>query len=67
VISLPIAFLAASRGGNGWRERSARDAERDAAAMAAQGYRVVSIEERSVPHLGIYWQEVTYELVDGTR
>jgi hypothetical protein len=67
VVSLPIAYLTASRGGNGWQERSARDAERDALVMAEKGYRVVAAEERSVPALGMYWQKVTYELFEQPR
>jgi len=65
VISLPLAFISAVRGGNGWQARSARDAEQDAMEMARQGYRVVSAEERSWPVFGIYYQRVVYELETG--
>jgi hypothetical protein len=64
VIALPIALISASRGGNGWQERSERDAEEGAMAMARRGYRVVSAEERSWPVFGIYFQRVVYEPVD---
>ncbi len=65
VISLPLAFISSARGGNGWQAKSARDAERDAAEMARQGYRIVSAEEHSWPVFGIYYQRVVYELEPG--
>ena len=64
VISLPLAFISSTRGGNGWQARSAQDAERDAEEMMKRGYRVVSAEERSWPMFGIYYQRVVYELTD---
>jgi hypothetical protein len=64
-ISLPIAFISAARGGNGWQAKSAREAEQDAMEMAKRGYRVVSAEERSWPVFGIYYQRVVYELETG--
>jgi hypothetical protein len=64
VISLPLAFISSTRGGNGWQARSAQDAERDAEEMSKRGYRVVSAEERSWPAFGIYYQRVVYELID---
>ena len=33
VVSLPLAWISASRGGNGWQARSAHEAELDAEAM----------------------------------
>ncbi len=62
VVSLPVSWLMASRGMDGWRERAARDAEKGAVEMIRRGYRIVSAEEHSVPAFGIYWQKVTYEL-----
>lgn len=67
VISLPLAFISASRGGNGWQARSERDAERDAQRMIERGYRVVSAEERSWPVFGVYFQRVEYELDETPR
>jgi hypothetical protein len=67
VISLPLAYISASRGGTGWQERSEREAEQDAEKMMKRGYRVVSAEERSWPVFGIYFQRVVYELADRPR
>ncbi len=64
LLSLPFAFLMASRGMNGWRESAARDMEDDAVAMAKRGYRVVASGEYGIPLLGITWFKVTYELLD---
>jgi len=38
--------------------------EQDAAEMTRQGYRIVSTEEKQVPAFGMYWLNVTYELID---
>jgi len=65
VVSLPLAWISASRGGNGWQARSAHEAELDAEAMIRKGYRVASAEERSWPVFGIYFQRVVYELDEG--
>ncbi len=54
-----VAYLA-----TGWQEKAQRDMEEDAPEMIRQGYRVVSTEERQVPAFGMYWLDVTYELVD---
>ena len=67
VVSLPLAFISASRGGNGWQAKSEHDAEVDAQRMLERGYRVVSAEERSWPVFGIYFQRVVYELVESRR
>jgi len=64
LLSLPFAFLMASRGMNGWQESAARDTEDDAVAMARQGYRVVASGEYGIPLLGITCFKVTYQLVD---
>ena len=48
LLSLPFAFLMASRGMNGWQEFAARDMEDDAVAMARQGYRVVACGEYGI-------------------
>jgi hypothetical protein len=64
VISLPVSWLMASRGMNGWQERAERDMEEGTISMRRQGYRVVSSEEHSVPSFGIYYWTVTYELTD---
>lgn len=64
LISIPFAFLMASRGMNGWQESAARDMEGDAVAMARRGYRVVSSGEYGVPRVGITYYKVTYQLVD---
>lgn len=67
VLSLPVAWLLASRGATGWREKAQRDMEKDSPEMIRQGYRVVSIEERQVSAFGMYWLDVAYELVDRNR
>jgi len=64
LLSLPFAFLMASRGMHGWQESAARDMEDDAVAMARQGYRVLASGEYGIPRLGISWYKVTYQLVD---
>jgi predicted dienelactone hydrolase len=64
LLSLPLAFLMASRGMNGWQRSAARDMEDDAVAMARQGYRVVAAGEYGIPLLGITYYKVTYQLVD---
>ena len=64
LLSLPFAFLMASRGMNGWQESAARDMEDDAVAMARLGYRVVASGEHGIPLLGITYYKVTYQLVD---
>jgi hypothetical protein len=64
VLSLPAAWLLASRGATGWQEKAQRDMEKDVPEMMRKGYRVVSTEERQVPAFGMYWLDVTYELVD---
>ena len=64
LLSLPFAFLMASRGMNGWQESAARDMEDDAVAMATRGYRVVASGEYGIPRLGITYFKVTYRLVD---
>jgi hypothetical protein len=63
-LSIPFAFLMASRGMHGWQESAARDMEDDAVAMARQGYRVVKSGEYGIPLLGITYYKVTYQLVD---
>jgi hypothetical protein len=63
LLSLPFAFLMASRGMNGWQESAARDMEGDAVEMARQGYRVASSGEYGIPLLGITYLKVTYQLV----
>jgi hypothetical protein len=64
VLSIPFAFLMASRGMHGWQESAARDMEDDAVAMAKQGYRVVASGEYGIPLLGITYYRVTYQLAD---
>ena len=64
VLSLPIAWMMASRGATGWQEKAQRDMDKDAAEMIRQGYRIVATEEKQVPALGMYWLDVTYELID---
>lgn len=64
LLSLPFAFLMASRGMNGWKESAARDMEDDAVAMARRGYRVVASGEYGIPRLGITYFKVTYQLGD---
>jgi hypothetical protein len=64
VLSLPVAWVMASRGATGWQERAQRDMEQDAAEMTRQGYRIVSTEEKQVPAFGMYWLNVTFELID---
>jgi hypothetical protein len=66
VLSLPVAWLMASRGATGWQEKALRDMEKDAAEMMRKGYQIVSTEEKAVPAFGMYWLDVTYELVDRT-
>ena len=66
VLSLPFAFLMASRGMHGWQDRATRDMEDDAVAMARQGYRVVSADEYGMPVFGIRTWKVTYEWMDPT-
>jgi hypothetical protein len=64
LLSIPLAFLMASRGMNGWQESAARDMEDDAVAMARLGYRVVASAEYGIPLLGITYYRVTYRLAD---
>lgn len=64
VLSLPVAWMMASRGATGWQEKAQRDMEKDAAEMIRQGYRIVSTEEKQVPAFAMYWLDVTYELID---
>ena len=64
VLSLPFAFLMASRGMRGWQEAAIRDMEEDAVAMARQGYRIVTTGEYGMPVFGITYYKVKYELVD---
>ena len=64
LLSIPFAFLMASRGMNGWQQSAARDMEDDAVAMARQGYRVVASGEYGIPLLGTTYYKVTYQLVD---
>jgi hypothetical protein len=64
LLSIPFAFLMASRGMHGWQESAARDMEDDAVAMARQGYRVVASGEYGMPRLGITYYKVTYQLVE---
>lgn len=66
VLSLPVAWFMASRGASGWQEKAQGDMEKDADEMIRKGYRVVSTEERRVPAFGMYWLDVTFELVDRT-
>jgi hypothetical protein len=47
---------------NGWEQVGLQEMERDALAMAARGYRVVSADEYSLPALGIHWFKAVYEL-----
>ncbi len=67
VLSLPVAWLMASRGATGWQEKAQREMEMDVPAMIRQGYRVVSTEEKRVPAFGMYWLDVTYELADRSQ
>jgi hypothetical protein len=64
VLSLPLAYLMASRGMHGWQEAAVRAMEDDAVAMARQGYRVASSAEYGMPMFGMTHYKVTYELVD---
>ncbi len=64
VLSLPVAAMMASRGATGWQEKAQREMEKDAAEMIRQGYRIVSTVEKQVPAFGMYWLDVTYELID---
>jgi len=64
LLSLPFAFLMASRGMNGWQASAARDMEDDAVTMARRGYRVVASGEYGFPRLGITYYRVTYQLVE---
>ena len=64
LLSLPFAFLMASRGMNGWQESATREMEDDAVAMARLGYRVVASGEYGVPRLGITYYRVTYQRVE---
>lgn len=64
VLSLPFAYLMASRGIHGWQESAAREMEDDAVAMAKQGYRVVTSGEYGMPVFGITYYKVTYERGD---
>ena len=61
LLSIPFAFLMASRGMHGWQESAARDMEDDAVAMTRQG---VSCGEYGMPRLGITYHKVTYQLVE---
>ena len=63
VLSLPVSWMMASRGATGWQDKAQRDMEKDAAEMIRQGYRIVSTEEKRVPAFGMYWLDVTYELI----
>jgi hypothetical protein len=60
-----LAFFMARRGMNGWERSGERDMEADAIAMAAQGYRVVSADEYTLPMFGIAYFTVTYERNEG--
>jgi hypothetical protein len=64
LLSLPFAFLMASRGMRGWQESAARAMEDDAVEMARQGYRITSSNEYGWPIFGITYYKVTYERVD---
>ena len=64
LLSLPFAFLMASRGMNGWQESATREMEDDAVAMARLGYRVVASGEYGLPRLGITYYRVTYHLAE---
>jgi len=64
LLSLPFAFLMASRGMSGWQESAAREMEDDAVAMARRGYRVVASGEYGLPRLGVIYYRVTYQLVE---
>ena len=63
LLSLPFAFLMASRGMRGWQE-SAGPWDDDAVEMARQGYRITSSGEYGWPIFGITYYKVTYERVD---
>jgi hypothetical protein len=60
-LSPMLAFLMARRGMNGWERSGERDMEKDATAMAARGYHVVSADEYTLPVFGITYFKVTYK------
>jgi hypothetical protein len=64
LLSLPFAFLMASRGMRGWQESAARAMEDDAVEMARQGYRIQSSDEYGWPMFGVTYYKVTYERFD---
>ena len=64
MLSLPFAYLMASRGMHGWQEAAVRAMEDDAVAMARHGYRVASSSEYGMPMFGITHYKVTYERVE---
>lgn len=64
LLSPILAFFMASMGKDGWQRSALLDMERDAVAMAKQGYRIRSTQEYGLPLLGIVYYKVTYEPTD---
>jgi hypothetical protein len=67
VLSLPIAWLMAALGMNGWQQSALRAMEKDTIALRALGYRIATTDEGAIPALGVVYYVVTYELVGGDR
>jgi hypothetical protein len=61
VLSLPIAFVMAALGMNGWQQSALRAMEKDAVELRSRGYRVTSTDEGTIPPLGVVYYVVTYE------
>ncbi len=64
VLSLPIAWLMAAMGMNGWQRSALRAMERDGVELRARGYRIARIDEGAIPALGVVYYVVTYDQVD---
>ena len=62
VLSLPIAFVMAALGMNGWQRSALLAMEKDAIDLRARGYRIAQTDEGAIPRLGVVFYIVTYEL-----
>ena len=62
VLSLPVAFVLAALGMNGWQRSALLAIERDAIDLRARGYRITQTDEGAIPRLGVVFYIVTYEL-----
>jgi hypothetical protein len=61
VLSLPIAYVMAALGMNGWQRAAVLAMEKDAVSLGREGYRIVDTKEGSIAGLGVVYYVVTYE------